>query len=87
MRHPEGTLIIDKSESFCGDCGRYALYTELTHDSAFAQGEGCGVAWEYVTSNYFGLGIGKFAAQARPDLKWIGDDDYVYWYEGQRKED
>lgn len=74
MRGAE-TLFINKSDSFCGECGLPANPRELTHEKAWWDGaKGCGIRWTKVSSEYIGLsGLKERVQQMRPDLEWVGD--------------
>lgn len=83
FRNP-GTLYVDKSESFCGSCGKHASPYELTHESAFGWNdelEGCHVRFDTIDSNYIGLRINQWAAKMRPDLIYVGSETGPDWGE------
>jgi hypothetical protein len=72
-------LFINKSDSFCGSCGRPANPSEETHETVWSFGGlrddkwaqvGCGVKWKYVGSEYVGGGIEEAVRNMRPDLEW-----------------
>ena len=65
------TLYVNRSESRCGSCHKNADPYEEYHNSAFLEGEGCGVKYKYVASDYVGWGLQEWAADVRPDLIWI----------------
>lgn len=70
MKH---TLIIDRSSSSCGNCGRGCDPSERNHDTVYGyqhSGEpGCHYYYKYVTSNYMISGDGL--KEMRPDLEVI----------------
>lgn len=80
------TLIVNRSESRCGDCGRGADPHELSHDTVLGYGgpygPGCGVVWDSVASDYVGMHMQEITANMRPDLTWVGDD-FVYGPDGR----
>lgn len=72
---PEGTLVIDRSWSYCGDCGLGAFAHQEAHQDEAgwnpSPGGGCGVKWVHVTSSYTGAEMKSAAMQIRPDLTWV----------------
>lgn len=73
------TLFINKSDSFCGACGKPANPAEETHETVWGYGglrndkwaqKGCGVRWTHVGSEYRGGGIESAVRNMRPDLEW-----------------
>lgn len=77
-RYPErlhAALIIDRSWSFCGACGRGAYPEQEIHADLAGwhpeRGSGCGVKWTHVSSNYSGDKMKEGAMDMRPDLEWI----------------
>lgn len=72
---PNNTLIINRSDSRCNNCGLGAIPTEEKHDQAIGYSirgfqAGCGIRWEYVTSNY--VGMSEHVREMRPDLTPVG---------------
>jgi hypothetical protein len=68
-------LVINRSDSKCGACGRGADPHERSHDTILEWGDkgaGCGVLWRHLDSDYRGAGIPEAAMAMRPDLTWIG---------------
>lgn len=73
------TILIDRSSSECGGCGDPCLPSEKSHDtlagySAKPGDKGCGVVWEYVSSNYLDDSLHNAARRIKPDLQW-----WLYW--------
>ena len=68
------TLYINRNDSRCGKCGKGASYDESSHQRVLGWSKeerakpGCGVRWEYVSSDYFGMK--KIVSEIRPDLIW-----------------
>jgi len=75
------TLYVNKSESRCGNCNKSCSPYELQHDQVYGPGEGCGIVWKYIDSDYMGLRINAWAAKMRPDLIYVGPDTGPDWYE------
>lgn len=75
------TLIIDRSSSSCGNCGRGCSPLGKTHDviieysATSGEKPGCGIEWRYLRSNYVGGGMAESCKKMRPDLIWVGFDD------------
>jgi hypothetical protein len=73
----ENALVINLSSSRCGACGLAANLHEKTHVSVPGygpeelRGEGCGVEWTHVTSDYVGDGVKHASMSLRPDLEWL----------------
>lgn len=71
------TLIINRSDSQCGDCGRSADPNETAHTTLLGYGPdngkpGCGSKWEKVTSDYGDFaGLYDSIKKMRPDLKFV----------------
>lgn len=77
-KYPEScaeALVIDRSASYCGNCGKDANPNQETHRDITGYnpepGGGCGVRWKHVTSSYFGDNIEQAVRDMRPDLEWI----------------
>jgi hypothetical protein len=74
---PKGTphlLVINRSDSRCGYCGRPADPYEKRHDTINDWGrksEGCHTRFVLLTSHYIGDGIKRAATEMRPDLEWV----------------
>jgi len=60
------TLIINRSDSRCGNCGKSANPAEAKHDTVigYNPGPGCGQRWVLVDTDYLGLD----PTRTRPDL-------------------
>lgn len=73
------TLIINRSESRCGNCRMGADPMQLHHDIILGYGledkKGCGQRFVFVTSHYIGNGVKEAVLKMRPDLEWI---DFSY---------
>lgn len=68
------TLIINLSDSKCGNCRKGADPHELTHETVLSygvQGKGCGVRWVLLASDYSGDMIKEASQRMRPDLEWV----------------
>lgn len=66
-------LLINRSDSECGDCHRNADPYEKAHDTVWDwQGdeEGCHAVFTELGSAYRGGGIVEAAKAMRPDLPW-----------------
>ncbi len=65
-------LIINLSDSKCGNCGKNANLHDKTHDWTYGYqpGPGCGVRWVFMTSDYAGQDIKNACLRLRPDLVW-----------------
>ncbi len=69
-----GLLVINSSDSRCGQCGRPADPREASHERVPGWNGpevGCGAYWTRVGSEYDGL-VAKAARELRPDLRWVG---------------
>lgn len=66
-------LIINRTDSKCGACGRGADPYAKSHDKVigYKPGPGCGATWTHVTSSYRGGGIEEATLEMRPDLDWF----------------
>lgn len=64
------TLYINRSDSRCGACNKNADPHENAHVMERMEGEGCGAAFDSVSSHYFG--IQEAVVAMRPDLTWVG---------------
>lgn len=64
------TIIVNRSESYCSECGKTALYDEKCHETpcGYDRHEGCGAEWLDLATNYFGMDV----SGCRPDLPYIG---------------
>jgi len=72
------TLFIETWYSTCGGCRKGANPHEVTHNTILGYGvkegeKGCGIKWEYVSTNYAGLNMQARIEEMRPDLKFTGD--------------
>ncbi len=74
------TLFINKSDSYCGSCGKSANPHEETHETVWGfpglrddkwSQKGCGVRWTAVSSEYVGLNAEQWCKEMRPDLEWV----------------
>lgn len=68
------TLIINRSDSKCGNCNRGADPHDEAHVKCLGyapQPEGCGVVWTHVTTDYTGDDIAERAQAMRPDLIFV----------------
>lgn len=66
------TLIINRSDSQCSNCGKGANPNAKHHTEVLGYGpasEGCGQLFTHVTSNYYGMR--DVCEVMRPDLIWI----------------
>lgn len=70
--HP---LIIGRSNSRCGTCGKGADPYQKFHVSVLQYSpdwvEGCGAKWDVVTSDYSGEEMRQAVVDMRPDLPFI----------------
>ena len=70
---PPETVVINKFDSYCNNCGFECSFFEKNHDTNLGYSKeitampGCGVRWKYVASDYIGLEVYK----CRPDLEYI----------------
>lgn len=67
---PKNVLLIGMWSSRCQACGRNADPNETHHLMENMEGEGCGLRFTAVGSNYRGGGIERGAQEMRPDLEW-----------------
>lgn len=67
-------LIINRSDSRCGGCGKSADPHEDAHYRVlgYRPGEGCGETFTSVSSDYFGMD--EAIKSFRPDLPFVGFD-------------
>ena len=63
-------LIINRSDSRCGMCGKNADPHETEHRMERMRGEGCGAPFTEMTSDY--TGMEEACKRLRPDLPWKG---------------
>jgi len=68
------TLIINRSDSKCGNCNRGAATDQQMHDRELGYGvvgigKPCGVEFKYVSTSYYGLE--ERVKSMRPDLEFI----------------
>ena len=77
---PTGTLVINRFDSKCGNCGKGALPSQVTHDHIVGmhrgREEGCHVVFTHVTSDYIGPGVEGMCKTVRPDLEWIQQPEF-----------
>ena len=73
IRRPH-TLIINRSDSRCGNCGRSADPKEPTHEKVlgYSPGEGCHQRFVLMDSDYMGIGMREACERLRSDLTWVG---------------
>lgn len=69
------SLIINLSNSECGNCGRQVLPVgdSCEHLSGYGPQNGtpgCGAKWKYVTSAYMGERVEAAVKRSRPDLEF-----------------
>lgn len=69
-------LIIGRTTSWCGYCGRDADPTEKGHYTLLGFGQqngepGCQVVWTMVTPDGYGAGIEEAVRAMRPDLTFL----------------
>lgn len=71
-------LVINRSDTVCGNCGKGATYQEKKHETIlgysknYPSKDGCGVEWTHVTSHYVGVpGLYERIQELRPDLIFI----------------
>lgn len=71
------TLVINRYDSYCGECRKSASPYAESHDKVYGYrpGEGCGAVFDSVASDYFGLNMKERIAEMRPDLEWVGFDE------------
>jgi hypothetical protein len=72
-------LIVDRSRSYCAECGLGADPYETQHTtvlgaSAPPDSVGCGVQWTHITSNDAGMEMALKGM--RPDLTYIPAEEY-----------
>lgn len=72
------TLIVNRSDSRCGECGRGADPHQLRHDQVLGyytdenRPEPCMALFDSIRSDYSDLKVALTAM--RPDLRWVGFD-------------
>lgn len=67
------TLFINRSDSRCGACNRNADPHEPGHHMVTMRGEGCGVEYDAVSTDYFDFeGLHDRIREMRPDLPFGG---------------
>lgn len=75
MKNMPHTLIINRSDSRCGNCGRNANPNDLHHDEVNDWGrisEGCHQRYVLLASDYYGPEWFYDRLKAmRPDLAWV----------------
>jgi len=70
---PAATVVINRFDSYCNNCGIDCSFFEKTHDTNLGYSKdirdtpGCGIEWKFVASDYIGLEVDK----CRPDLEYI----------------
>jgi hypothetical protein len=73
MTRPKATLVINRYDSKCGACRLGADPHELHHDTVLdwegAGVPGCGVKWEYVSTDY--PDVVSMLPTIRPDLEVV----------------
>jgi hypothetical protein len=73
MPEPKNVLLIGTWSSRCQACGRNADPNETHHLMENMVGEGCGLRFTAVGSNYRNIGEREFTKEMRPDLEWSDD--------------
>lgn len=67
-------IVIGRTFSHCGNCGKDASPHEKAHETVIGYGEhgpGCRTIYKYVTSDYSGEENKQACIRIRPDLEWI----------------
>lgn len=77
MSERQNTLIINRSDSKCGNCGHSCNPYDPFHETIYGYGEangtpGCGVVWTHVGSDYVGPDVETWCRSMRPDLIFVG---------------
>jgi hypothetical protein len=71
----KNTLIINRNDSYCGNCSKGCDPMEKKHDTVLGYGvtgkKGCGEIYKFVKSDYSGLDIESDIKKMRPDLELI----------------
>lgn len=86
------TVIINPSQSICGNCGHYANPSEIGHFTRYPgyvsldkidkiPRYGCGILWKYVSSDYIGLNLRERYERQYPNLEWNGWDETKFSFE------
>jgi hypothetical protein len=76
--YPENTLIINRNDSVCYNCGKSCDPKHKTHEINLGWNHeingtpGCGIEWKYVTTHYWGETMVNAVKEMRPDLEFIG---------------
>lgn len=70
-----GLLVINRSDSRCGECGKPCDPHAKAHDVLLGWGPtngdpGCGAEWDRVGSDYAGPDMEAAVRRMRPDLTW-----------------
>lgn len=73
---PAATLVIGRYNSRCNACGQECNPHDDIHNIilGYEPGNGdagCGIAWQYVTTNYLGADDERLTRAMRPDLEFI----------------
>jgi hypothetical protein len=71
---PDDTLVIDRTASYCANCGQDANPSEQGHETKIGygpHGPGCGIVWTKVSSSYIGDAQKESVMDMRPDLEWV----------------
>lgn len=84
----KATLIINRNDSSCLNCGKGAHLKEKSHNSWLGYENpydkpGCGILWENVTSHYEGME--DFIKAIRPDLTFVSYRDILLAEANQKK--
>jgi hypothetical protein len=71
---PAGTILVGSFSSHCNNCGKDTSPHEKTHAKVigYVPGEGCGVEFTHVASEY--MGQEETVKAMRPDLEYV---DYL----------
>ena len=74
MAGPKPLLIINRFDSKCGNCGKSCDPHDQKHVKVLGYaptGEGCGVEWTHVTTDYTGDEMAGMCQAMRPDLVFV----------------
>jgi hypothetical protein len=73
------TLIINRNDSICGNCGKGANWSETHHNSQLGWGNhpknGCDIKWKYLSTDYVDEEFIEHVKRMRPDLEFIHPTD------------
>lgn len=74
MKTKQAVLCINTWNSYCRNCGKDCKLEEKIHKTNLGwspEGEGCGIEYKGVTSDYDGLSMEESTKKLRPDLQWV----------------